>query len=202
MAKNTAQMKQKVAIIALLALQARQCFSFCPVARRDPALSSHSVSDMIVFDRKHRQFHVSRNKSFRVKASNHDHGFSRTVETSVGLIAQPVVWTSLYFVATTGAGLPPGPLGLLGATEGVSYLVILALVIRSLSRGWLEGSPDKVVSEAETLSERLSVLSLVSGLFVLATLVAKQGCVPNAKPILDYSDYLPICEATPGLFGN
>ena len=33
---------------------------------------------------------------------------------AVGLTAQPVVWFSLYYVATTGAGLPAGPFGLLG----------------------------------------------------------------------------------------
>jgi hypothetical protein len=26
--------------------------------------------------------------------------------------------------------------------------------------------------------------------------------VPNAKPLLDYSAYLPICETTPGIFGE
>ena len=39
---------------------------------------------------------------------------------SVGAISQPVVWVSLYFVATTGGGLPAGPFGLLGALEGLS----------------------------------------------------------------------------------
>ena len=46
----------------------------------------------------------------------------------LGLAAQPVVWTSLYFVATTGGGLPAGPFGLLGLLEGLSYVAIVGLV--------------------------------------------------------------------------
>jgi hypothetical protein len=53
-----------------------------------------------------------------------------------------------------------------------------------------------------SLVENLSALSLVLGLLVLVSLVVDQGCVPNAKPILDYSAYLPVCEAKAGLFGG
>jgi hypothetical protein len=52
------------------------------------------------------------------------------------------------------------------------------------------------------LVENLSVLSLVLGLLVVASLVADEGCIPNAKPILDYSAYVPVCEAKLGLFGG
>lgn len=122
---------------------------------------------------------------------------------SAGMVAQPVVWTSLYFVATTGAGLPAGPFGLLGALEGVSYLVMLAFVGVSLYRKVTTGSglppgPSDLLGAAESLS----YLSLLAGLLTLASLVVSQGCVPNAKPILDYSDYLPICQETPGIFGE
>ncbi|KAG7338347.1 hypothetical protein IV203_028605 [Nitzschia inconspicua] len=106
----------------------------------------------------------------------------------VGIVSQPIVWISLYFVETTGSGLPSGPYGVLGGLEGVSYLVVLGLALLGSS------------STLKTISR----LTLVVGLIVLASLVAQQGCVPNAKPILDYSDYLPVCNAddTPGLFGG
>lgn len=122
---------------------------------------------------------------------------------TAGITAQPIIWASLYFVKTTGAGLPAGPFGFLGALEGVSYLIILGFVGTSLYRKIVTGSgmkPGKfgLIGAAEGLS----YLSLLAGLFVLASLVADQGCVPNAKPILDYSNYLPICESTPGLFGE
>ncbi|KAG7351842.1 hypothetical protein IV203_007890 [Nitzschia inconspicua] len=106
----------------------------------------------------------------------------------VGIVSQPIVWISLYFVETTGNGLPSGPYGVLGGLEGVSYLVVLGLALLGSS------------STLKTISR----LTLTVGLIVLASLVVQQGCVPNAKPILDYSDYLPVCNAddTPGLFGG
>ena len=100
--------------------------------------------------------------------------------------AQPVVWLSLYFVQTTGAGLPAGPLGLVGAVEGLSYVVVLAAAALGS-----KGTPQKV-----------SRVTILLGLAVLASLISAQGCVPNAKPLLDYSAYLPVCEATPGFLGG
>jgi hypothetical protein len=125
------------------------------------------------------------------------------------LIAQPVVWTSLYCVATTGAGLPAGPLGLLGALEGLSYLAILGVVGVSLVRKATtttgsERLPPSGGRLGAAVIEGLSYLSLVAAILTLGGLIADQGCIPNAKPILDYSDYLPVCDArnTPGLFGG
>jgi len=117
--------------------------------------------------------------------------------SATGLVAQPVVWISLYFVATTGAGLPAGPFGFVGAMEGVSYLVVVGLVVASVYRKIIKGS-DMSLSTVENLS----CVTLAAGFFVLASLVVQQGCVPNAKPIIDYSDYLPVCQETPGLFGE
>eukprot|EP00586_Coscinodiscus_wailesii_P016869 CAMPEP_0172509224 /NCGR_PEP_ID=MMETSP1066-20121228/218428_1 /TAXON_ID=671091 /ORGANISM="Coscinodiscus wailesii, Strain CCMP2513" /LENGTH=132 /DNA_ID=CAMNT_0013287599 /DNA_START=382 /DNA_END=780 /DNA_ORIENTATION=+ len=116
---------------------------------------------------------------------------------SMGLVSQPIVWASLYSVATSGAGLPAGPLGLLGAVEGVSYLVVVVLVARKLL---LSDSSSGTIKTAETLS----LFSLGISLLVVTNLVADQGCIPNAKPILDYSNYVPVCnpDQTPGLFGN
>jgi hypothetical protein len=126
------------------------------------------------------------------------------------LMAQPVVWTSLYYVATTGAGLPAGPFGLLGALEGLSYLAILGVVGVSLVRRKAttttgsERLPPSGGRLGAAVIEGLSFLSLVAAILTLGGLIADQGCIPNAKPILDYSDYLPVCDArnTPGLFGG
>lgn len=120
--------------------------------------------------------------------------------SAMGVVAQPIVWTSLYCVATTGAGLPSGPFGLLGAVEGISYLVIVALIGNALYRTML-GKDHEDRDASLDIVERSSYVTIVVGLLVLATLVLQQGCVPNAKPIFDYSDYVPICETTPGLFG-
>jgi hypothetical protein len=127
-----------------------------------------------------------------------DSPFSK-ISSVFGISAQPVVWTSLYYVKTTGAGLPAGPFGLVGALEGVSYLVMVGLVGSSIYRNVTSSSD---TANKAAIGEKLSYVSLIAGLIILASLVADQGCVPNAKPILDYSNYLPICDATPGLFGG
>ena len=119
------------------------------------------------------------------------------------LVANVVVFVSLYFVATTGGGLPAGPFGLLGAAEGVSYLVVVGFVgaaLRSkLSTGaGLPSGPAGLLGAAEGLS----FLSVVGGLAVLALLVAQQGCVPNALPLADYSSLVRVCKGEPGLFGG
>ena len=116
---------------------------------------------------------------------------------SVGAISQPVVWVSLCFVATTGGGLPAGPFGLFGALEGLAYLSVVGLVIRRIFAG------EKASGILEK-AENLSLLTLGASLLVLASLIAKQGCIPNAKPLLDYSNYVKVCNAeeVPGLFGG
>ena len=127
--------------------------------------------------------------------------FRRNVSVSVGMIAQPIVWVSLYFVASTGAGLPSGPFGLIGALEGISYLVIVAVVSKDIYRNIVGKRVENQQARPFDSVVWLSYVSVFAGLVVLANLVLKQGCVPNAKPILDYSGYLPICDTTPGIFG-
>ena len=122
---------------------------------------------------------------------------------AAGLVANAVVFVSLYFVATTGGGLPAGPFGLLGAAEGVSYLVVVGFVGAArrskLSTGaGLPAGPAGLLGAAEGLS----FLSVLGGLAVLALLVAQQGCVPNALPLVDYSSLVRVCKGEPGLFGG
>ena len=126
-----------------------------------------------------------------------------------------MVWISLYFVKTTGGGLPAGPGGIIGAIEGLSYLlvVIFALfpsLLPSLSFDEQKQQDDNgddddsaivttttttmTIVEVTTLSSRIT---LVLGLLTLIGLIVDQGCIPNAKPILDYSAYLPICNIPP-----
>ena len=112
----------------------------------------------------------------------------------LGLAAQPVVWTSLYFVATTGGGLPAGPVGLLGLLEGLSYVAIVGLVGSALlSRAT---TPDQSARRGLLgLAENLSLFSVAAGFGVLAYIAAgPAGCVPNALPIADYSDFVKVCN--------
>ncbi len=82
-----------------------------------------------------------------------------------------------------------------GALEGVSYLVVVAYVSTSLRRKISTGSglpagPSGLLGAAEGLS----FASVLGGLVVLALLILDKGCVPNARPLLDYSAYVTVCK--------
>ena len=103
--------------------------------------------------------------------------------------AQPLVWASLLSVATSGAGLPPGPGGSLGALEGIAYLMVAGAAIVGVDKG------EEASSSLRAAAVAASRVTVVAGLAVLAALAAERGCVPNARPILDYSAYLPVCSS-------
>ena len=171
---------------------------FCSMV---PASSLDQPLHHEIQNRRHRRL-GNDNVRLHMKFNNGDsEPNNNALVSAVGVGAQPIVWISLATVATTGAGLPPGPFGLLGALEGMSYLIMLALVGKVVYQNFV-GDRDATSSNSTEFAERLAIFSLSLGLLVLASLVEKQGCVPNAKPILDYSAYVPICDATPGLFGE
>lgn len=144
-----------------------------------------------------------REHSLLMSSDEGEQDLSPTLEVlgAVGLGAQPIVWVSLFFVATTGAGLPAGPFGLLGALEGISYLIVVGLFASSALGNFEDsGSPS---NDLLTRAKRVSLTTIIAALLTFASLVVNQGCIPNAKPLLDYSSYLPVCKAedTPGIFG-
>ena len=99
-------------------------------------------------------------------------------------IANPVMWWSLWTLKTTGCGLPAGPLGLLGALEGVSYLVVVgfvgvALFKKATTGSGLPSGPAGLLGAAEGLS----FLSVAAGLVVLGFQLVDYGFVPEAIPI-------------------
>ena len=55
------------------------------------------------------QLQMSNNKNSEVKAQQS----SIPLISILGLLSQPIVWSSLYLVRTTGGGYPAGPFGLL-----------------------------------------------------------------------------------------
>ena len=134
-------------------------------------------------------------------SNNSDDNGTVTAIDSIIFACQPIVWISLYSVATNGSGLPAGPGGIVGAIEGISYLivVIFALFPSSLLSTKNTDATTTSNSTATTVTatattQIISRLTITIGLFVLIGLIFDQGCVPNAKPILDYSAYLPICN--------
>lgn len=102
-------------------------------------------------------------------AASDDVGAAGTAAIALGLLANPIALWSEYTLATTGAGLPPGPGGALGAAEGISYLVVLGIV------GWsaytkvqtgsgLPAGPSGLLGAAEGFS----YLSLLGGIIAFA----------------------------------
>ena len=108
-----------------------------------------------------------------------------TLAASVlGLASQPIFWWSLYTLKTTGCGLPAGPFGLIGAAEGISYLVVIGFVASSLlskvtSGSGLPAGPGNLLGAAEGLS----FLSAAAGLAVLGFQLLDYGYLPEAVPV-------------------
>lgn len=66
--------------------------------------------------------------SHRPRAASGETGAAGTAAVVAGAVANPLVLYSLFVLKSTGSGLPPGPYGLYGAAEGVSYLIVVGLV--------------------------------------------------------------------------
>lgn len=103
---------------------------------------------------------------------------------AAGFVANPVMWWSLATLKTTGCGLPAGPFGLLGALEGVSYLVVVGFVAAAIVKKVTTGSalpagPFGLLGAAEGLS----FLSCAAGLVVLGFQLADYGYLPEAVPV-------------------
>ena len=101
----------------------------------------------------------------------------------LGIISNPIMDYSLFVLKTTGCGLPAGPFGLLGAAEGVSYLVVIGYVASALVQKVRTGSglpagPFGLIGAAEGLS----FLTFVAGLVVLGFQLTDYGYVPEAVP--------------------
>ena len=98
---------------------------------------------------------------------NNEVGFAGGFGAAAGLFANPISLCSLYTVASTGSGLPTGPFGLLGALEGISFLVVAGIVLAALASKATKGSglpagPLGLLG----LSEGLSFLSLLLAVII------------------------------------
>ena len=100
-----------------------------------------------------------------------------------GCVSCAIMTWSLVVLKDTGCGLPPGPGGLLGAAEGVSYLYVVGLVAYSAVKKAKTGSglpagPGGVLGLAEGLAYTL----VLAGVGVGAAQFADFGALPNAVP--------------------
>mmetsp|Transcript_25925 Transcript_25925/g.34010 ORF Transcript_25925/g.34010 Transcript_25925/m.34010 type:complete len:217 (+) Transcript_25925:85-735(+) len=135
--------------------------------------------------------YIQRNCQLLPKASedNGDDGDDMTLSTIdlaaavSGVIAVPVVLYSEYVLKTTGCGLPPGPFGLLGALEGISYLAIVGIaglsVFTKVQTGnGLKPGPFGLLGAIEGIT----FLTIFLGIFVLFFQIKEYGYIPNAVP--------------------
>lgn len=98
-----------------------------------------------------------------------------------GVTALPIVAWSEATLFTTGCGLPAGPGGVLGAAEGISYLVLLGLVGLSVYKKVTTGSglpagPKGLVGATEGVAYLLLALGLAEGVYIYF----KFGSLPDS----------------------
>ncbi|CAD7701042.1 unnamed protein product, partial [Ostreobium quekettii] len=107
-----------------------------------------------------------------VQLPSSDLGLMDTVVTVGGLVSVPIMAWSLFALRTTGCGLPPGPGGLLGGLEGVSYLAVVAIAGRSLMQRVSSSADSEVLPTSPAgvlgLVETLSYAALLAGVVVFA----------------------------------
>ena len=89
-----------------------------------------------------------------------------------GCVSCAVMAYSLFVLQQTGCGLPPGPSGLFGAAEGISYLYVTGLVLYSAGKKVKTGSglpagPGGVLGLAEGLAYLLVVAGIGGGGFAI-----------------------------------
>ena len=101
-----------------------------------------------------------------------------------GIISSIIMLYSESVLFRTGCGLPAGPLGLVGAAEGISYLGVVVLVGFSLftkirTGSGLPSGPSGILGGAEGLA----YLAILAGILVLVAQVTNYGYIPNAVPM-------------------
>lgn len=78
-----------------------------------------------------RSFQSAVNLKISESTSETDGNGSLVAIGASGIVFNGICDYSLYVLKTTSCGLPPGPFGLLGAAEGISYLGVVGLVFWS-----------------------------------------------------------------------
>jgi len=107
-----------------------------------------------------------------------------TILAVAGVLASNVMFYSESVLFRTGCGLPAGPSGVVGAVEGVSYLLEVGLAGFSIyakvtgGKG-LPPGPKGILLAAT----RLSYLAVFAGILVLIAQVVNFGFIPNMVPM-------------------
>lgn len=110
-------------------------------------------------------------------------GNVEAIAGTVVLVACVVTSVSLWTLYSTGCGLPPGPLGVVGAAEGVSYLAVAGCVVAATVKKFKTGSglpagPGGVLGGAEGVAFLVALVGLGVGVHQLL----EYGFIPEAAP--------------------
>jgi hypothetical protein len=102
---------------------------------------------------------------------------------TLGVFSNIICDYSLYILKTTSCGLPPGPLGLLGAAEGISYTTVIGIFAWSLitkirTGSGLPAGPFGLLGA----SEGLSFLTVLGGLVIAGLNINDYGFLPGFLP--------------------
>ena len=165
----------------ILSISSNKRYSFC------------FVKDYI--DRGKSMNHLSLYMSSSV---NNDEKLQGTIG-SIGLFANLICDYSLYVLKTTGCGLPPGPFGVLGALEGISYLVVVgniwisnwlmtwiyikgilawSLITKVKTGSGLPAGPNGLLGA----SEGVTFLTILGGLVIAGLNLSEFGFLPGFLP--------------------
>ncbi|KAL5987061.1 hypothetical protein ACLOJK_041057 [Asimina triloba] len=161
------------------------------IIRRGESISSSSITNISTAKRTRMMRSRRKTKAwqyFKVRnmAKEEEESSSSSIEIGAavgGLVANPVIWWSLYTLKTTGCGLPPGPAGSIGALEGVSYLILIALISWSLYTKLKTGSglPSGPYALLGAF-EGISYLTFLAILLVFALQFLDRGYLPAPLP--------------------
>jgi hypothetical protein len=102
---------------------------------------------------------------------------------AAGVFANVICGYSLYILKTTSCGLPPGPFGLLGAAEGISYLVVVGLFLYSAITKIKTGSGLPAGKYGLLgLAEGLTFLTVLGGIVIAGLSYTEYGFLPGFLP--------------------
>lgn len=106
-----------------------------------------------------------------------------TIIGATGVISNIIVDYSLYVLKSTGCGLPPGPFGLEGLAEGVSYLAVVGIfgwsALTKIKTGsGLPAGPAGLLGAAEGLT----YLSILGGIVIAILNYFDYGFLPGFLP--------------------
>ncbi|KIY97936.1 hypothetical protein MNEG_10028 [Monoraphidium neglectum] len=122
---------------------------------------------------------VKKNGESAAQATN-DVGTAGLAAIALGLPASGITLWSEYTLFTTGAGLPPGPGGALGAAEGLSYLVVIGIIgwsaaTKASTGSGLPAGPAGLLGAVEGVS----YLALLGGIIAFGAQIVKTGGLPG-----------------------